>query len=122
MVNFPLMEYVLELILELRALVLMIIMIILFDVVFTLIPNRRTTFRSQLPGAVICAVSWYLFSFGLSVYVDRFNGLSMYGSLTTIVLIMLWLYFCMQILMMSAEFNVVFDEHIEKWHQKRRKR
>lgn len=119
--HLPFMEYVLELILELRALVLIAIMIVLFMVVFTLIPNRKTTFRSQLPGAVICAVSWYLFSFGLSVYVDYFNGLSMYGSLTTIVLIMLWLYICMQILMMSAEFNVVFDEHIEKWHKKRKK-
>ena len=27
----------------------------------------------------------------------------MYGSLTTIALIMLWLYFCMYIMMMSAE-------------------
>lgn len=46
------------------------------------------------------------FSFGLSIYVDYFNGFSMYGSLTTIALIMLWLYFCMYIMMMTVEFNV----------------
>lgn len=35
----------------------------------------------------------------------------MYGSLTTIALIMLWLYFCMYIMMMSAEVNVVFNAY-----------
>lgn len=117
----PLMEYVMDIIMKLRVLVLLVIMIVLFLVVFTLIPNRKTTFRSQLPGAIICALSWYLFSWGFSVYVNYFNGFSMYGSLTTIVLIMLWMYFCMMSMLMSAEFNVVFDEYIEKWHQKKKK-
>jgi len=47
--------------------------------------------------------------------VDYFNGFSMYGSLTTIALIMLWLYFCMYIMMMSAEVNVIFNDSIRKW-------
>ena len=68
-----------------------------------------------IPGAAICAVAWYVFSFALSIYVDYFNGFSMYGSLTTIALIMLWLYFCMYIMMMSAEVNVIFNESFRKW-------
>ena len=55
------------------------------------------------------------FSIGVSIYVDYFNGFSMYGSLTTIALIMLWLYFCMYIMMMSAEVNVIFNDSIRKW-------
>ena len=53
----------------------------------------------------------YVFSFGLSIYVDYFNGFSMYGSLTTIALIMLWLYFCMYIMMMAVEFNVFLEAY-----------
>ena len=34
---------------------------------------------------------------------------SMYGSLTTIVLFMLWLYFCMYILFIGAEINLLFQ-------------
>lgn len=75
-----------------------------------MLPNKKLTFKSQIPGAAICAVAWYVFSFALSIYVDYFNGFSMYGSLTTIALIMLWLYFCMYIMMMSAEVNVIFNE------------
>ena len=79
------------------------------------VPILEHASRGQLPGAVICGVAWYVFSFGLSVYVDYFNGFSMYGSLTTIALIMLWLYFCMYIMMMSAEVNVVFNAYFRKW-------
>ena len=95
------------------------ILILFFAVVFKMLPNRKATLRSQLPGAVLCTLAWYAFSFGLSVYVNYFNGFSMYGSLTTIVLIMLWLYFCMYIMMLCAEINVVFERTIENWYKRR---
>lgn len=70
---------------------------------YKFIPNRKATFRSQLPGAVLCAVCWSAFSFGFSLYVDSYSGFSnMYGSMTTIVLILLWLYFCMMFVMIGA--------------------
>ena len=34
----------------------------------------------------------------------------MYGSLTTIILVMLWLYFCMYIILLGAEINSYFEE------------
>ena len=67
-------------------------------------------------------IAWYVFSAGLSIYVNYFNGFSMYGSLTTLVLIMLWMYFCMYILMLCAEFNVVFDEYIAGFIQQKKER
>ena len=94
---------------------MLLLLILFFDVIFTALPNTKLTFKSQLPGATACAAAWYVFSFGLSIYVDYFNGFSMYGSLTTIALIMLWLYFCMYIMMMSAEVNVIFNDSIRKW-------
>lgn len=111
----PFLVHAVSLLSRLRGLILLGMLILFFAVIFTAIPNRKLSFKSQLPGAVICAVAWYVFSFGLSVYVDYFNGLSMYGSLTTIALIMLWLYFCMYIMMMSAEINVVFNDSFERW-------
>ena len=46
-----------------------------------------------MPGALAAAVGWYLFSFGFSIYVQYGNAYSMYGSLTTLILFMFWLYF-----------------------------
>ena len=95
-----------------------IIIIFFFAWIFKMVPNRKASFKSQLPGAILSAVSWYVFSFGLSIYVEYFNGFSTYGSLATIVLVMLWLYFCMYILLLCAETNVVFSDLFHKWRAK----
>lgn len=119
---FPFITNLVDVFARFRGLWMPIFLIFFFDVIFTALPNRKLTLRSQLPGAAICAVAWYLFSFGLSVYVDYFNGFSMYGSLTTIALIMLWLYFCMYIMMMSAEVNVIFNDSFPAWFMKEKKK
>lgn len=112
----PILEWVTDFLYNFRGLAALGILMLFFDVVFTALPNRKLSFKSQLPGAAICSVAWYLFSFGLSVYVDYFNGFSMYGSLTTIALIMLWLYFCVYIMMLSAEVNIVFNDCFRRWY------
>lgn len=62
-------------------------------------------------GAAFSAVGWMIVSWIFSVYLDIFKGFSsMYGSLTTIVLIMLWLYFCMYILLLGGEVNMILRD------------
>ena len=119
---FPILRWIADLIVYFRGFILLGMLFVFFDVIFTALPNKKLTFKSQMPGAAICAVAWYVFSFALSIYVDYFNGFSMYGSLTTIALIMLWLYFCMYIMMMSAEVNVIFNENFRKWLKRDRSR
>ncbi len=114
----PILVRLTDLLYHFRGLAALGILMLFFDVVFTTLPNCKLTFKSQLPGAAICSVAWYLFSFGLSVYVDYFNGFSMYGSLTTIALVMLWLYFCVYLMMLSAEINVVFNDFFRSWYHK----
>lgn len=107
----PLAEKLTEGIISLRTIIMLAVFILFFMILYKMLPNRKATLKSQLPGSVICAVAWSVFSYGLSVYVDYFNGFSMYGSLTTIVLLMLWLYFCMYILLICAEVNDHYEEH-----------
>ena len=98
----------------------------IFALFYWAFPNRRgaggsrITYIRQLPGAFICAVAWYVFSFGVSIYVDYFHGFSSYGSLTTIVLIMFWLYICMYILLVGAEVNHLYGERISMYLKQKR--
>ena len=63
-------------------------------------------------------MAWSLFSLGFSVYLDYYDGFSnMYGSLTTIILVLLWLYFCMYIVLIGAEINAYFEERLRRLHQ-----
>lgn len=101
----PIVAVVTDTILKLRFLILFFVLILIFGSIYKVLPNRKATFRSQLVGAVGCSAAWYVFTFGVSIYVNYFNGFSFYGSLTSLVLIMFWLYFAMYIFLVCAEVN-----------------
>jgi membrane protein len=108
--RFPVIEDTAFLIISLRTIVGLITLIIFFLIIYIVIPNRKTKLMHELPGAMICAAGWMGFSYAFSYYIDNFsNYASMYGSLTAIVLFMLWLYFCMYLLFLGAEFNLLFE-------------
>ena len=62
--------------------------------------------KKQVPGAVIASIGWIIISKIFSIYLSLFKGFSiMYGSLTTIILIMMWVYLCIYIILIGAEIN-----------------
>ena len=67
--------------------------------------------KSQAPGALMIAVGWSVFSFFFSLYFEIFPNISnMYGSLTALIMVMLWLYICMNLLLYGAEINAYFEK------------
>ena len=110
----PIVANITQGILRLRSLILLAILMLFFCMMFKMLPNRKAAFRSQIPGSIMGAIGWSLLSFGISVYVDYFHGFSMYGSLTTIILVMLWLYFGIYILLICAEVNNIYEEYWAK--------
>ena len=107
----PIAARITEGILKLRSLILLAVLMLFFCTLFKMLPNRNATFRSQIPGSIMGALGWSVLSFGISVYVDYFHGFSMYGSLTTIILVMLWLYFGIYVLLICAEINNIYEEN-----------
>lgn len=116
--HFPFMDKIVTMIISMRVIITLSALCLVFLLMYKFIPNRKATFRSQFPGALLCAVCWSAFSFCFSLYIDFFSGAAnMYGSMTTIVLILLWLYFCMMFVMLGAQVNHYFEEKIEQVHQ-----
>lgn len=116
--HFPFMEKIVTMIISMRVLITLSALCLVFLLMYKFVPNRKATFRSQFPGALFCAVCWSGFSFCFSLYIDFFNGAAnMYGSMTTIVLVLLWLYFCMMFVMLGAQVNHYFEEKFRWLHQ-----
>lgn len=109
------------LIYHLRYVLIFLFLVVLFALVYRNFPNisrkqhKEYGIKYQLPGAFLCTLSWYALSFGISIYVDNFNGFSVYGGLATLAGIMIWLYFCMVCLMICAEINYVYHEQIKNF-------
>lgn len=86
-----------------------------FLVLYRYLPNRRASLKSQVPGAFLTAVAWSVFSYLFSLYFTFFPDFSiMYGSLSTLILVMVWLYFCMNLLLYGAEINAYFESQFRQ--------
>ena len=69
-------------------------------------------FAYALPGAIAATAGWYLFTLGFSVYLSHSAQMSLlYGSLSAIVIVLLWLYFCVEILFLGVEINEIVISH-----------
>lgn len=117
--HLPFLDRIVDFVIEIRTLLTLVVLTVFWDLVYKFLPNRsnlgRTTLRKQLPGAVFTSCGWLLISFVFSVYLDIFTGFSsMYGSLTTIILIMLWLYGCMYIILLGGEINAILEGFVDR--------
>ena len=89
-----------------------VVLFVLFALLYRMLPARssrgekRPKWRSVAIGAAFAAVGWSGFSYGYSLYVERYANFSeVYGSFAATAATMLWLYFCMSILFIGAQIN-----------------
>ncbi len=108
--EYILAHYIIMVLFELKFPIFFVVFVLGFAAMYTYLPQRKTKYRSQLPGAVATAAGWLGFSYLFSLYIMYFSKYSyLYGSLAAIVLLMLWVYFCVYMLLIGAEIN----KHIE---------
>lgn len=103
----PQLPFWAELVIALRFVLGVVVLFLFFLLLYTFIPSRKNDWKQQWVGALFSSVAWIILSHAFSVYIDRFSNFSyMYGSLTTIMLAMLWLYLCMYIVFIGGELNI----------------
>ena len=113
--HLPFLSGTADWLIEARTVISPAVLVVFCLLIYKFLPNRRDRLIRQLPGAAFAALGGLVISWIISVYLDIFEGFSsMYGSLTTIVLIMLWMYFCMYSILLGGEINVMlYDELFE---------
>lgn len=105
----PQLRYLVSLYMEFRFFVVWVIMTPLFAAVYAYVPDKKLRFKEQIPGASFTAVVWSIFSWGFSLYVSRSGAYSIYGSLSIIVIVMIWMYLGVYIIMIGAYLNQYFE-------------
>ncbi|MBC2057566.1 YihY/virulence factor BrkB family protein [Listeria booriae] len=89
-----------------------IFLFILFLIIYWLVPNVKWKIRKSVIGALFATIGWLVATELLSAYVsfqgDKILG---FGSLSIMIVIMLWLYFVSIILLLGAFINVIIDSY-----------
>ncbi|MEO8311381.1 MAG: YihY/virulence factor BrkB family protein [Caldimonas sp.] len=82
-----------------------------FDVLYRWAPNLpRPTWRWLMPGTVGGVVLWLLASLGLQLYVRHVDRLTVtYGSISSVVALLLWLYLTGLAFLAGAELNAEIE-------------
>lgn len=116
--NVPVLQKAVEFLIRIRTFLTVGVMMLFCMLLYRFLPDVKikTKWKHQIPGSVFSAIGWQIISLIFSVYLDIFEGFStMYGSLTTIVLIMLWLYFCMYMILFGGVINItIFKDNLDK--------
>lgn len=100
--RIPVLHEILTIILKFRFVISIFILSIIFTLLYTYVPDVKTTLKKQFHGGSMAALGCSVFSYCFSVYVDNYNDFSGYGNINTVIIIMLWLYFTMYILLYGA--------------------
>ena len=105
-----LMPYV-DSIFNVTALVVIAFALLVILEIFARLPDKRRTLKSQLPGAILTGVCWLAFTELFSFFIPRFyHASSLYGSLASLFLLLLWLRFVVMILFGGGVLNRTLEE------------
>lgn len=107
--RIPRLQSLVSFIMNFRFILVWAILTVLFAAIYAYVPDLKLKFKAQIPGAVFSAVVWSVFSWGFSLYLTYGNSYGIYGSLSIIIIVLLWMYFCMYIIMIGAYLNRYFS-------------
>jgi len=80
----------------------------LFAMIFKLLPDIRIKLRTTYTGAALTAILFLIGEFLISFYFGQSEPASVYGGASSVVLILLWVYYTCLILFFGAEFTVQY--------------
>lgn len=80
----------------------------LFAMIFKLLPDIKIRLRTTYIGAGLTTVLFLIGEFLIGFYFGKSNPASVYGGASSVVLILLWVYYTCLILFFGAEFTVQY--------------
>lgn len=69
----PFLGRIIARILGARAMLVFGVLFVVFLMLYKVLPNRKATFKSQIPGAFLIAIAWSVFSYGFSFILKFFQ-------------------------------------------------
>lgn len=99
-----------------RWILLAIVVVWFLGMVYKHAPDKPTSdFKWVLPGALLATLLWLIASWGFSYYVSNFGSYGeVYGSISAVVVMLLWLFLTSFIILLGAELNSEIEKFVFK--------
>jgi membrane protein len=84
------------------------VVILLFASIFKFLPDVKIQWRDIWIGAVMTAIFFAIGKWALGLYLGSGTAASAYGAASSLITLLLWIYYSSQILLFGAEFTQVY--------------
>ena len=104
-------ELVLPVVLQVFSVLLtLLITAVLFGLMFRVLPDIRLSNRDVAVGAIVTAILFAVGKHLIGLYLGRTAVSSSYGAAGSVVVLLLWVYYSSQIVLIGAEFTRLYSE------------
>jgi membrane protein len=83
---------------------------VLFAMIFKILPDNPVEWEEVWLGAVIAALLFTLGKHLISLYIGSRNMASAYGAAGALIIVLVWVYYSAQILLLGAEFAKAYSD------------
>ena len=84
------------------------VVVLLFAMIFKFLPDAEIQWRDVWIGAVMTAIFFGIGKWALGLYLGSGAAASAYGAASSLITLLLWIYYSSQILLFGAEFTQVY--------------
>lgn len=119
LILIPLPESFLNLWDLLRWVTSSVMFFIVFYVLYKLAPNTKIRENCVIWGTLFATISWQIVSYAFSFYVETLGNFSItYGSLGTVIILMIWFYISGIIITTGGVINALMTEKMQNYSSK----
>ena len=84
------------------------VVVLLFALIFKFLPDVKIQWRDVWIGAIMTAIFFAIGKWALGLYLGSGAAASAYGAASSLITLLLWIYYSSQILLFGAEFTQVY--------------
>lgn len=85
-----------------------VLLIIVIAMVYYFVPNTKVRLREVWIGAILAGVLWRIAFIGFALYIRGYSRWSVHGSITAVVLFLVWVYVSAVILLYGVEVSAAY--------------
>jgi len=85
-----------------------------FTIIFKILPDVIIKWKPAIIGALFTALLFSLGKYVIGIYIEKGNPASAFGAASSIIVILLWIYYTAIILYFGAEFTQAYAEKYDK--------
>lgn len=96
----------------LNIIIIFAVITALFTVIFKVLPDAKIRWKDSLAGACFTALLFIVGKFIIGLYIGNSNLGATYGAVTSIFVILVWVYYTSIILYFGAEFTKIYSREL----------